>query len=151
MSSSVGFCKYSADITFAAEVIFMEKLGQRNCSSDTACTFLAVGELDTNAALCAQWGKEWKAVEMRPSLPSSQHGWPQCPASEVKACVSSEILFPGWYFCLQKLVCSDLKKNPRTIFLNLLCSFNISEWHLKCRGFSSGKQILFWLAQETVL
>lgn len=127
MSSSVGFCKYSADITFAAEVIFMKKLGQRNCSSDTACTFLAVGELDTNAALCAQWGKEWKAVEMRPSLPSSQHGWPQCPASEVKACVSSEILFPGWYFCLQKLVCSDLKKTPKLFpwtFCAVLTSLN---------------------------
>ena len=54
MSSSVGFRKYSAGITFAAEVIFMKMLGQRNCSSDTACIFLAVGELDTNAPLCAQ-------------------------------------------------------------------------------------------------
>jgi len=46
------------------------------------------------------------------------------------------------YLHFHKLLNSDFR---------LLCHFNISEWQLKCRAFSSSKQILFWLAQETVL
>lgn len=118
---------------------FLPRIWGRSKSSSNAacCTFLT-----SNQHKCSL-GRErssWAqgAADMGCSLPSTwSHSILRKRLREPAA-----NFFSGRHLYFHKLVNSDFR---------LLCHFNISEWQLKCRAFSSGKQILFWLAQETVL